>query len=261
MVLVHQSPFSFYAKNTRGSTIVWYEFYSSVLAEDFYMTSSSIKVAEYCACLNAVIPEKDPHGLYKNMESLIEKRETTPNRFLYLPCLDANGHDQGDMPMTSISRYQSFRYCNWKENGSLDFNGVRHFFLTRGIEVTEIGSYKIEMRDGLEMVTAAVDALYHLPSQGEFIAAAFQRAITYSNNFEWTDLEPTDPSNESMLLSYIEDRTIDEDHQHDPILKDRKTVPVIDLKHATSSSQCGGEGESFGFHLVKRIVPVVDPTI
>ncbi|MFZ4115776.1 MAG: hypothetical protein ACOYK6_03515 [Chthoniobacterales bacterium] len=266
MILVHKNPFAFYTKSSRGDAasnnlMVWYNVDYGTLAEDYYISSSSIKVAEYCACLNAVIPEKDPHGLYKNMESLIEKREITPNRFLYLPRLDANGKDLGELPMTLISRCQAFRYCNWKENKSCDFDGANHFFLTRGIEVTEIGSYKIEMRDGLEIVTAAVDSLYHLPSPDEFIAAAFQGAITHSNNFEWTELEPTDSEKSILLLSYLEDRDRDssDTSQKAQTFKDRKRLPVIDLKYTTPSNQSGENGESFSFHLVKRIVPAIDP--
>lgn len=259
MILVSAGLFRFYDKGVSGS-MEFYSLYSGDIGQSYYVSSHLVTKGEYSDFLNAVAVKQDPHDLYSNMESLLEKREVAPHQFCYIPLPDSDGNDQGAIPMSSLARSQALRYCNWKENGSLNAKDAKKFLLTRGVEVTEIGAYKIEMRNNVEVITAAVDAIYHLPTQSEFIAAAFQGAITCSSNSEWTDLDPTASQSDVFLLSYVANR----DYQakpkdcYDEFFKDRTLLPVIACDWASPNDTSGKDGKLISFRLAKRIIPPVD---
>ncbi|MFI0347940.1 MAG: formylglycine-generating enzyme family protein [Chthoniobacterales bacterium] len=141
-----------------------------------------VTAAQYAAFLNAVAWKEDPHGLYHSGMSndqkvaCITRSTNTDGTYSYdlLP-------ERENLPITYISLNNAERYCNWLENGSPRSN--QDYELLQ--QSTEMGAYNFSTDPhGNEIVEANANALVHIPSQDEWVKAAYYKG--HSTNAEYS---------------------------------------------------------------------------
>ena len=158
-----------------------------------------VTVAEWSVFLNAVASKKDLHGLYdermsKDPVAASIERSLSDNGFYhYLPIAGKERY-----PMTYVSYYNALRFCNWLQNGQP--NQLQGEDLVEAS--IEDGAYSFyQLDNGEEGAVANKEALYFLPSEDQWIKAAYYAGGGLHNKY-WLyptqhDLPPNngDPTN------------------------------------------------------------------
>jgi formylglycine-generating enzyme required for sulfatase activity len=125
--------------------------------------------------LNAVACKEDAHNLYHTEMGSDQKvacilRSTNADSTYHYDVIP--GMD--NLPITYVCLSDAERFSNWKGNGSPTADQLYDFLQ----QSTEIGAYNFSQdRNGKEVVSINSDAPYHIPSQNEWIKAAY-----YSGN-------------------------------------------------------------------------------
>jgi formylglycine-generating enzyme required for sulfatase activity len=158
-----------------------------------------VTVAEWSVFLNAVASKKDLHGFYDERMSTdpvvasIERLLSNDGFYYYLPITGREGS-----PITYVSYYNALRFCNWLQNGQP--NQLQGEDLVEAS--VENGAYSFyQLDNGEEGVVANKEALYFLPSEDQWIKAAYYAGGGLHNKY-WLyptqhDLPPNngDPTN------------------------------------------------------------------
>lgn len=143
---------------------------------------SAVSVSQYAAFLNAVVLGQDIHHLYHTeMASLITCRSDTPSSGEYYSVVEGKGNEA----INFVNFYDAVRFCNWKEHGEPNQQGVIAYSDTYQGEVTEEGSYTIKNNQGQTIIIDNNNAIYHLPTSDQLSHAFVQQNIFSNSLSEW----------------------------------------------------------------------------
>jgi hypothetical protein len=143
---------------------------------------SAVSVSQYAAFLNAVVLGQDVHNLYHpEMASLITCRSDTPSSGEYYSVVEGKGNEA----INFVNFYDAVRFCNWKEHGEPNQQGVIAYSDTYQGEVTEEGSYTIKNNQGQTIIIDNNNAIYHLPTSDQLSHAFIQQNIFSNSLSEW----------------------------------------------------------------------------
>ncbi|MFZ4115529.1 MAG: SUMF1/EgtB/PvdO family nonheme iron enzyme [Chthoniobacterales bacterium] len=140
------------------------------VAATYYIGKYEVTVAEWCAFLNAVATQGDPHGLYDTrmtydpLVASIEYQRNDDGSYHYNPI---TGRDL--FPITYVSYHNALRFCNWYQNGQLNRQQGDQLAQMS----TENGAYTFNIVDGEEKALPSEDARYFLPTEDQWIKAAY----------------------------------------------------------------------------------------
>lgn len=129
-----------------------------------------VTAKQYASFLNAVAWKEDPHALYHVKMGSDQKVASIKRAIL------ADGSYYYDvilgrekLPITYVSLNDAERFCNWLENGAPTSD--QDYALLQ--ESTEKGAYNFKKSNNQEVVEANPNALYHIPSDNEWVKAAY----------------------------------------------------------------------------------------
>ena len=130
-----------------------------------------VTARQYAGFLNAVAWKEDPHGLYHSemgsdkKVACIQRGINDDGTYRY----DLIDDQRGDLPITYVTLNDAERFCNWLENG-LPGRDQDYQFLQQS---TESGAYIFSQQDNQMFAEANPNAHYHLPSDDEWMKAAY----------------------------------------------------------------------------------------
>src|SRR3990167_10328396 len=138
----------------------------------FQIGKYEVTAAQYNIFLNAVAAKKDPHGLYK--EAMASDQKVACITRIALP---EGGYSYAvipgreKLPITYVSLYDAERFCNWLTNGSPTSAAGKNIVAAS----TEHGAYNFKKEGDQEIVEINPEAPYHLPSDNEWVKAAYYK--------------------------------------------------------------------------------------
>lgn len=139
----------------------------------YEMGSYEVTACQYASFLNAVAWKEDLHGLYHSemgsdaKVACIQKMISDDGTYHY----EVIDQQRGTLPITYVSLYDAMRFCNWLENG-MPGKEEEYAVLQQS---TEHGAYAFFQNGNEERVELNEQAHYHLPSEDEWIKAAYYK--------------------------------------------------------------------------------------
>lgn len=195
------------------------------VSASFQIGKYPVTAQQYAVFLNSVASIEDSHGLYHpQMES--DKK---------VACITRSTNDDGTfsydviagmekLPITYVSLHDAERFCNWLENGAP--TPASDAIVSASVEIsssstnpsltpdetyifsaqsTERGAYNFSIdANGCEVATANPNASYFLPSQDEWVKAAYYKGNgTNSTYCMYPTQHDTAPSNEGRDVANL----------------------------------------------------------
>jgi formylglycine-generating enzyme required for sulfatase activity len=140
--------------------------------QSFLIGKYEITAGQYCAFLNAVASHGDPHHLYKpemGSDPQVACITLTQLSEEVLSYNLINGREL--LPISYVTLRDAQRFCNWLDSGAPSSQDDPALLAAS----TESGAYLITEQDGEERVEFNSNALYFLPTESQWIKAAYYK--------------------------------------------------------------------------------------